>query len=223
MDLAAEAAGLDGEGGTDAGRFRGAEHAAELGVGGEDIFGGGHGFGAVGLAELLGDDGDGGELGLERVGEAFFAIHGGGAAGGMKDDGDLAFAIEDATEGTGGELAGFVVVGGEEAHVVVAVDAGVKDGDGDAGGGGAVERAEKDFAFRGGDGDAIDAAGDEAIEDLDLAGVVGFRGGAVPFDLDAVFFAGGHGAGLDGEPEEMGGGFGDHRDDFFATLLAAGE
>jgi hypothetical protein len=103
--------------------------------------------------------------------------------------GDFAFAVQQTAERAGGHLAGLVVVGGKKAHVVLAIDAGVKHGDGNAGCRRAIERSQQHLAFGGRHGHGIHAPRDETIDNLELPRKVGLRSGAVPLHLHAILLA----------------------------------
>ena len=96
-----------------------------------------------------------------------------------------------------------IIIGRHLGDEFVGIDAGVEDNHGDAFGGGALDHADHGFAIDGREADRVDAAIDHGVDDLQLAGIVGFRGGAVPDDLDAGFAAGGDGSGMDGLPEQV--------------------
>jgi hypothetical protein len=85
--------------------------------------------------------------------------------------------------------------------VVGALEVGVEDDDGDLGGLGGLDRSAEGGVAEGGEDDAADALGDEAVDEVDLGFQVVLFERAFPEDVDAGFLGGFDGAGVDGFPE----------------------
>ena len=191
--------------------------AGDVGVGGLDLLhacgGFGGGFGAE-VVDIL--DGDAGELGggLLHAADAVGEVDGGGVAG---QDGDGALATHDAGELTHHFHAGLGVVHTVVGHAAGFGGVGVEGDDDDALVHGGAEGAVEDVGVGHGDGDAVDAGGDELLDELGLDLGVLLRG-CVPLDTDihAEFFAEalarGLGAGPGGLEDGVGVALGDHAD-----------
>jgi hypothetical protein len=212
LHVARAAPAFDGLDDADGGGFARSEHSLEPGVRGEDVFGRGAGAGAVAHAELAADEADGRELAGEGFLEAALAEARRGAARLLHDHGDTSLPFDEAADFPGGLAARGVIVGGDEGDVVFEVDGGVEDADGDARGRGPFERGDESAFLGGGDGDGVHALGDEGVDDLNLARMVGLFVRAVPEDLDAKLPGGAVDAGVNRDEKQMRGGLGDHGD-----------
>ena len=86
---------------------------------------------------------------------------------------------------------------------------------------GALDHTYHRFAINRRQHDCVYTAVDHRIGNLELAGVIGFRGRSVPDDLHAVFYGGFGGTSVDGLPENRGVPFGDNRDRCLTLALAS--
>src|SRR3984957_5223559 len=116
-----------------------------------------------------------------------------------------------------------IIVGRDLGNELVGIDAGVEDDHGDAFGGGAVDYANHRFTIDGGEANRVDAAVDHGVDYLELAGVIGFRRGAVPDYFYAGVATGGDGSGVYRLPEEVRVSFRDYGDHPFFVAVAGGE
>jgi hypothetical protein len=125
-----------------------------------------------------------------------------------------------------GEAAADVVVGGDEADVVVSLEPRVEDDDRDAPLHGAADRSDERRVVQRREGDAGDAAGDGVLDFRDLRVAVVFAERAAPGDGHAELLRRFLGAGVDALPEHVGGALRDHGDGhaagFFARRAGAG-
>lgn len=172
---------------------------------------------------MAGDDPDAGKEIAEGFLEALFAKHGGGAAGFLHDHGDFALIVNEGGDAAGGDGSAGMIVGGNEAREAAGFNTGIEGDDGDPGGEGSFDGGGEGAFIGGRESDALDALGDQAIEDLDLAGMIGFIAGSVPDDLEVVFAGGLIDSGANGHEEEMRGGFGDDTDAGAGRGPAGGE
>lgn len=212
----------------DGGAVVGAEHALDVGVGGQVVLAEADGLADVAVVDLdvIAEDGPGfGGVGLPVLGKAVDAVGDGLAAGGADLDGHLGFLgladaalLKAAQHLLGGGLAGLHVVGHQGGAVVVAVDQGVHQHDGRAGVIGLGDgRIQRDRVQRG-DDDAVRLGGDRVLQQGQLALDVGFQRGADHDDIAAQVLAGLLGAGLQHAPVLVA----QHLDDDVDGLFLAG-
>ena len=114
---------------------------------------------------------------------------------------DTALAAQELRQFACRHPSGFVVVGGDEGHVLSRVHTGVEDGDRDTDRRCPRQRRVEGIAIGGGDGEAIHVPRDHRVHDLDLAAAIGLGGGAIPLHGDAKVRAGFDGAGLNRLPK----------------------
>ena len=97
---------------------------------------------------------------------------GAGRAGLVADEEDPALAAEELAQAAGGQDAALVVVGGDEADVVLALEAGVDDDDRDLLAHGVLDGPDEGPVVERGQDDAVDAAADDVLDHGDLLGPV---------------------------------------------------
>ena len=120
-----------------------------------------------------------------------------------RDLGDFTLAIQDFAHAAGGHHARGVVIGGHLSREIRRVDRGIENHDGYIFAMRALDDADHGGFVDGCEADGVDTLGDHGVDDLQLAGEVGFRWRAVPDDVDACFTRGGDGARVDGLPEQV--------------------
>jgi len=113
-----------------------------------------------------------------------------------------------------------IIVGIDARHVLLGIDGRVDDDHRDVLSCGALDDTYHRFAINRRQHDCVYTAVDHRIGNLELAGVIGFRGRSVPDDLHAVFYGGFGGASVDGLPENRGVPFRDNRDRRLTLALA---
>ena len=118
------------------------------------------------------------------------------------------FTSQDLDHALASQPAALVVVRGDEAHIVLAVEGGVDEHDRNAAPGGVHHRDTERFVVRRGQHDTRDAAAYERLDFGDLGLAVVLAPGAFPNHLDPKFLGCLHRAGVDGDPERVDGSLG---------------
>ena len=165
----------------------------------------------VGAAVLIrADDLDAG-LSLQGGQESFLAPRGAVVPFGVAEEHDAALAVQQLGHVLAGQPAAGVVVGGDEADVVVALQARVENHDGDAALHRGRDRADERRLVERRERDAGDAARDGVLHlgHLRLAVVLAQR--TAPHDLDVQLLRGFLRARVDHLPELVRGALGNHR------------
>src|SRR6185437_10006060 len=114
-----------------------------------------------------------------------------------------------------------MIVGYDQADVVVDIHCRIEDGDGDAGADDAFDRIDEGAIVSGGYGESIDAPGNHGVHDFDLAAVVGLDVRTAPVERDMEIPGGAFGSGSDGNKEEIRIGLGDDRDGLSIAAAAS--
>ena len=121
----------------------------------------------------------------------------------------------------GGEFAGPQVVGGDEGNVVIAVEPGVENGHGNAHLRCATNDSHQGRALCRGEDNAVHAAVDHRIDNLDLTREFGFLRRPIPQDLDIEVSPGHHHSGINRLPEDRRRTLGRHADNPLAGSVAS--
>ena len=118
---------------------------------------------------------------------------------------------------------GAVVVGGNEAYVAIEIYSRVKDGDRDSGSERSLQRSDQRAFVGRGDRQSIHPLGDHGVHNLDLTRIVGFIRRPIPEHVHVQIMRRLFDAGVHGNEEQMGGGFGNHTNDLLMRAVAGGE
>src|SRR5579884_1161777 len=163
------------------------------------------------------------ELGFERIGEPAFALHCRLPAGFLHDHRDGTRAVNERRQSTGRGTPAVVIVGSDEGSEPIGCDAGIKNGDRDAGGDGALHRRDERVAVGCRDRKRIYVHCRHGVGNLDLTGIVGLLLGAVPKHFDPEIALGRTHARMDRDEEKMRGGLRNHTDHAPMVAVARGQ
>jgi len=141
-------------------------------------------------------------LALHRAGRAFL----------VADEEDLPLPAEELTQPLCGHDPALVIIGGDEADIVLTLKSRINDHDRDLFPGRVLNGAAERPVVEGGEDDAVDPAAYEVLHDRDLLGPVVLFLGAFPEDPDVQLPGRLDRPGMDGFPELVGHSLGDDGD-----------